>query len=282
MKMHDDELDIDETLVRRLLAGQFPSLSGLPLKPVGAGTAHVMMRLGDDLVVRLPRMAGSTDVELEQRWLPFLAPRLPLPVPVPIGFGAPTSFYPAKWSVQRWLDGDHSFTDQGACAVQLAGFLAALREVGTAGAPAGYRGGRPAAGWEEAVGRGLRDFDVPGGAALWASLTEVPDWDGPPVWTHGDLLPTNLLASGGRLAAVLDFGCAGIGDPACDLMAAWTLFDDEHRPAFRAAAAVDDATWERARAWAFAFGMSAWHYYVTRNPPFAELGRRTVNRVLTS
>jgi aminoglycoside phosphotransferase (APT) family kinase protein len=127
----------------------------------------------------------------------------------------------------------------------------------------------------------LRDLDVPGGAAFWERSRAVPDWGGPPVWTHGDLLPANLLATGGRLAAVLDFGCAGVGDPACDLMPAWTLFDDESRPVFRAAASADDATWERGRAWAFAFGLSAWHYYVVRDPPFAELGRRTVNRVLT-
>ncbi|MEV6847581.1 aminoglycoside phosphotransferase family protein [Actinoplanes sp. NPDC051411] len=281
MKMHDDELDIDDGLVRRLLRAQFPQWAGLPLKPVGAGTAHVMMRLGDDLVVRLPRQATSTDVELEQRWLPVLAPRLPLPVPVPVGFGAAPEDYPARWSVQSWLDGDHDFTDLRSCALQLASFLTALRQVSPAGAPDGYRGGRPT-GWDDAVRRGLRDLDVPGGAAFWERSWDVPGWAGPKVWTHGDLLPTNLLASGGRLAAVLDFGCAGAGDPACDLMPAWTLFDDASRPVFRSAADVDDATWERGRAWAFAFGISAWHYYAGRNPPFAELGRRTVNHVLTS
>jgi aminoglycoside phosphotransferase (APT) family kinase protein len=279
VKMHDDELDIDEALVRRLLSEQFPRWGGLPLTPFGAGTDHVMMRLGDDLVVRLPRREAKA-IELEQRWLPFLAPRLPLPVPVPIGFGEPSPEYPARWSVQQWLDGDHDFTDLPACATRLASFLTALREVDTAGAPAGYRGGRPAD-WTGAVEAGLRDFDVPGGAALWAAQAELPGWDGPPVWTHGDLLPTNLLAVGGRLAAVLDFGCAGVGDPACDLMPAWTLFDDESRPVFREAVDVDDATWERGRAWAYAFGVSAWHYYVRRNPPFSELGHRTVNRVLT-
>jgi aminoglycoside phosphotransferase (APT) family kinase protein len=286
VRMHDDELDIDEALVRRLLRAQFPRWADRPLRPVGAGTENLMFRLGGDLVVRLPRRPGSTDVELEQRWLPVLAPRLPLPVPVPAGFGEPTSYYPAKWSVQHWLDGDHHFTDLRACAAQLAGFLRALREIGIAGAPPGYRGGRPTGsddtGWDGAVRRGLRDLDVPGGAAFWEASRDVPDWDGPPVWTHGDLLPTNLLAAGGRLAAVLDFGCAGVGDPACDLMPAWTLFDDRSRPVFREAAGADDATWERGRAWAFAFGLSAWHYYVVRNPPFAELGRRTVNRVLTN
>jgi aminoglycoside phosphotransferase (APT) family kinase protein len=240
-----------------------------------------MMRLGDDLVVRLPRRSARiTTIELEQRWLPFLAPQLPLPVPVPVGFGRPSADFPVGWSVLRWLDGDHEFTDLPGCATQLATFLAALWKVKTAGAPAGYRGGRPT-NWTEAVEAALRDFDVPGGAALWKASLELPSWDGPPVWTHGDLLPTNLLASGGRLAAVLDFGCAGVGDPACDLMAAWTLFDDESRAVFRAGLDVDDATWERGRAWAFAFGMSAWHYYPVRNPPFSLLGRTTVNRTLT-
>jgi aminoglycoside phosphotransferase (APT) family kinase protein len=268
-------------LVRRLLREQFPQWAGLALRPAGAGTVHVMMRLGDDLVVRLPRRPGSTDVELEQRWLPVLAPRLPLPVPVPVGFGEPTSYYPARWSVQRWLDGDHEFTDLRSSAVRLARFLTALRAVDTTGAPAGYRGGR-ATGWDDAVQQGLRDLDVPGGREFWRESADVPDHRGLPLWTHGDLLPTNMLASGGRLAAVLDFGCAGTGDPACDLMPAWTLFDDVSRPVFREAAGADDAMWERGRAWAFAFGLSAWHYYVDRDPPFSELGRRTVNRVLTN
>jgi aminoglycoside phosphotransferase (APT) family kinase protein len=127
----------------------------------------------------------------------------------------------------------------------------------------------------------LRDLDVPGGADLWAAALRLPPWAGPPVWTHGDLLPTNLLADGGRLAAVLDFGCAGVGDPACDLMPAWTLFDAASRDVFRAALDFDDATWERGRAWAFAMGIGAWHYYPVTNPSFASLGRETVNRTLT-
>jgi aminoglycoside phosphotransferase (APT) family kinase protein len=279
--MHDDELEVDAGLVRRLLEEQFPQWAGRALTPVGAGTDNVMMRLGDDLVVRLPRRARQVaTIEREQRWLPVLAPRLPLPVPEPIGRGRPAAYYPAPWSVQRWLAGDHDFTDLRACASQLACFLTALRRVEVTGAPAGYRGG-PAAGWDGLVRGGLRDLDVPGGAALWADALRLPAFDGPPVWTHGDLLPGNLLASGGRLAAVLDFGCAGIGDPACDLMPAWTLFDQGSRAVFRAAVGADDAAWERGRAWAFAFGIAAWHYYPVRNPPFAELGRHTVGQTLT-
>jgi aminoglycoside phosphotransferase (APT) family kinase protein len=136
MKMHDDELDIDAGLVRRLLREQFPEWAGRPLKPVGAGTDNVMMRLGDDLVVRLPRRSARiTTIELEQRWLPFPAPQLPLPVPVPVGFGRPSADFPVGWSVLRWLDGDHEFTDLPGCAAQLATFLAALWKVNTA-APA--------------------------------------------------------------------------------------------------------------------------------------------------
>jgi aminoglycoside phosphotransferase (APT) family kinase protein len=281
VKMHDDELDVTPEVVRRLLRGQFPHWADRPLTPVGAGTDNVMMRLGDDLVVRLPRRAArTTTIEFEQRWLPLLAPRLPLPIPAPLGLGRPSADYPGPWSVQRWLPGDHRFTDLPGCASQLARFLTALSGVETAGAPAGYRGGS-ASGWDGLVRAALRDLDVPGGEDLWAAALRLPAWDRPPVWTHGDLLPTNLLAAGGRLAAVLDFGCAGLGDPACDLMPAWTLFDPASRPVFRAALDVDDATWERGRAWAFAFGIAAWHYYPVTNPSFARLGRRTVNQTLT-
>src|SRR5262245_60516871 len=95
---------------------------------------------------------------------------------------------------------------------------------------------------------GLVDTDAL--TAVWeAALAAAPAWDGQPVWVHGDLTPGNLLAVDGRLSAVIDFGCLGAGDPAIDLMVAWTFLPADARTVFRAALAVDDATWARGRGW---------------------------------
>ena len=271
---------ISEPEVRRLVAEQFPQWAHLPLTPAPAGTDHMMFRLGDALVVRLPRPGhADTAIAKEHRWLPVLAPALPLDVPEPVGLGRPTPEHPAPWSVYRWLDGDHDLSDLPHAAVALGRFVAALSRVDPADAPPAYRGG-PVKSWDDGVRAALRDLPAPGAAELWDAALRLPQWDGPPVWTHSDLLPTNLLARDGRLSAVIDFACAGVGDPASDLMAAWTVFDAGTRPLFRAQLDVDDATWERGRAWALAFGLSAWHYYPTRDPSFAELGRRTVEQTL--
>lgn len=280
MKLHDGEADIDTTLVRSLLAAQFPQWAALPLRPVAtAGTEHMLYRLGDDLVVRLPRLSGDGLVA-EHRWLRWLAPQLPLEIPSPVALGRPGPGYPLPWSVYRWLDGDHEITDLRQAAVDLGGFLAALWRADPDGGPPAYRGGTYA-GWDEGVRNALRDLDAPGAGEIWSAALQLPRPDRPPVWVHSDLLPTNLLARGGRLHAVIDFGCAGIGDRACDLMPAWALFDAASRPVFRDRVDVDDLTWARGRAWALAFGLAAWHYYPVSNPSFAELGRRTVNQVLT-
>ncbi|GIM94898.1 aminoglycoside phosphotransferase family protein [Paractinoplanes toevensis] len=283
MRLHDGELDISEDLVRRLVDTQFPAWAGRPLRPVpAAGTDNVMFRLGGDLVVRLPRMPHSAgNVAKEQRWLPYLAPLLPLAVPAPVGLGRPAPGYPLPWSIYEWRPGDHRMGDMTAAAAALGDFVAALQAVPVPpDAPAAYRGGsyRGSDGYVREV---LGDLGVPGAAALWDAGLQLPGWDRPPVWVHSDLLPTNVLYRHGRLDAVIDFGCAGVGDPACDLMAAWALFDPAARQVFRARLTVDDATWERGRAWALLCGLGAWHYYDTLKPEFAALGRRIVNQTLT-
>ncbi|GIF22272.1 aminoglycoside phosphotransferase (APT) family kinase protein [Actinoplanes tereljensis] len=283
MKLHDDELDISADLVRGLVDEQFPAWAGRPLRAVpAAGTDNVMFRLGDDLVVRLPRMPRSAgNVVKEQRWLPYLAPFLPLAVPAPVGLGRPAAGYPMPWSVYAWRPGDHRMGDSVAAATALGDFVAALQAAPVpADAPAAYRAGNYQKS-DAYVREALGDLDVPGAAALWDAGLELPGWERAPVWVHSDLLPTNVLYRDGRLDAVIDFGCAGVGDPACDLMAAWALFDPAARQVFRNRLAVDDATWERGRAWALLFGLGAWHYYDTLKPEFAALGRRTVNQTLT-
>jgi aminoglycoside phosphotransferase (APT) family kinase protein len=281
VKLHDGEVDISGMLVRKLLEAQFPQWAGLPLAPVpAAGTDNIMFRLGEDLVVRLPRRPGST-IRKEHRWLPWLAPHLPLTIPSPVALGRPGEGYPLEWAISRWLPGSHDIADLPGAAAALGDFVAAMQRIEVPpDAPPAYRGGSYK-GADESVRAALRDFDLPEVSAVWGAALELPDPNRRRVWLHSDLLPPNLLADDGHLHAVIDFGCLGVGDPAGDLMPAWTVFDEDTRPIFRQRLNPDDETWERGRAWAIVFGLGAWHYYVRKNPPFAELGRRTVNQVLT-
>ncbi|MFH0518352.1 aminoglycoside phosphotransferase family protein [Streptomyces sp. M41] len=295
-KMHADELDIDETLVARLVAEQFPRWAGLPVVRVeSAGTDNAMYRLGADMVVRLPRLPGGAhQVRREQQWLPRLAPRLPLEVPLPLGLGEPGAGYGLPWGVYRWLDGDNAhdmpFTRPLDAAAELGRFTAALRAVDATGGPASFRGD-PVARHDGPVRAAIRDLGAVGmldarlATALWEETLRLPQWAAAPVWLHADLLPGNLLTRAGRLTAVIDFGGLGVGDPAADTIAAWAVFDAGAREVFRAAAGLDDTTWARGRGWALCFGLTAEHYYGERcgngtNPVLAEVARRTVGEVL--
>jgi aminoglycoside phosphotransferase (APT) family kinase protein len=124
----------------------------------------------------------------------------------------------------------------------------------------------------------MLDTDV--ATAAWEAALQAPVWQGKAVWLHGDLHPGNLLVEQGRLTAVIDFGTLGVGDPACDLMVAWTLLSAENRDLFRAALTVDDATWARGRGWALSFGLIAFAYYLDTNPVLAAISRRAIDEVL--
>jgi aminoglycoside phosphotransferase (APT) family kinase protein len=274
-------------LVERLIAAQFPQWTDLPVAPVRTpGTDNAMYRLGDDLVVRLPRRpGGAAQLERDSRWLPVLAPQLPLPVPAPVAAGRPAHGYPFAWTVGRWLPGEtvEAFTDRRA-ALDLAAFVRALRAVDPAGAPAGYRGGALAdrdAPVRAAIAQLQGELDTAAATVAWERAVAAPAWDGPPTWSHGDLHAGNVLVAGGRVSAVIDFGCAGVGDPACDVMPAWTLLGAAHRDTFRDAVGADDAMWERARGWVLCMGLVALPYYRERDPAFAATARRMLDRALS-
>ncbi|PAZ09654.1 phosphotransferase [Streptomyces sp. SA15] len=293
-KMHADELYLDAALVGRLVADQFPEWAELPVRLVeSAGTDNAMYRLGEDMVVRLPRLpGGARQIDEEHRWLPLLAPHLPLAVPVPLAKGEPGRGYGLRWGVYRWLDGDNAYdvpiVEVADAAVRLGRFVAALRRVDATGGRPSFRGGPVGGGGrDEYVRTAIRDLSADGivdatlATAAWEDILRLPQWDGEPVWLHADLLPGNLVAEDGRLTAVIDFGGLGVGDPAADVMPAWSLFGAETRPLFREAVDVDDMTWARGRGWALCFGLMADHYYRGgKNPALAAVGRRTVSRVL--
>ncbi|WP_433280241.1 aminoglycoside phosphotransferase family protein [Micromonospora sp. CA-244673] len=256
-------VDLDEQLVRRLVAVQFPRWAHLPVAAVDRqGWDNRTFRLGDDLVVRLPSAEGYVPgVAKEDRCLPELARHLPLPVPEPLAVGAPGAGYPYPWSVRRWLPGDTleaaGQVDRPAVARDLGAFLTALRRAPAAGGPAAgrhsfFRGCHPSA-YGDDVEQALRVLggrvDTAACRDVWAhALTSA--WPGPPVWFHGDVAVGNLLVAGGRLSAVIDFGTCGVGDPACDLVPAWTWFVGPERQVFREAVGLPDDAWRRARGWA--------------------------------
>ncbi|MFI6832048.1 aminoglycoside phosphotransferase family protein [Kribbella sp. NPDC050241] len=291
-KLHDDEVDIDASLVARLLAEQFPSWAGLPIRVVeSSGTDNVTFRVGDDLAVRLPRTAGNQgQVEKDLTWMPRLAPHLPLAVPEPLAIGVPAADYPFTWGVYRWLEGEPFRLDQldpAAAARDMANFIHRLQTVDTTGAPVPpddpFSRGTPLAPRDELFRTALdelRDeFDTGLVLAAWeASLAAT--WDGTPTWIHGDLMPGNVLVADGKLSAVIDFGTAWVADPAGDLLAAWYLFDAGSRQAFRDAMGVDQDTWVRARGWVLSLELIAIPYYRTRNPDAVRDGQEFIAGLL--
>jgi aminoglycoside phosphotransferase (APT) family kinase protein len=286
--LHADEIPIDLPLVRALVDASFPDLAPLPLRPLDAtGSTNALFRLGDDLLVRLPRQpGGSATIDKEVRWLPVVGPPLPVVVPEVVAVGRPGFGYDERWSLVRWLEGRHPAPadrdppDEPArteLASDLAGVVRALRRVPVppeALADPGlrwYRGEPVTVLADEirgAIDRSRRipglDLDLEAVSAVWddAMSAAGPTRQCPePRWLHGDLVAENLLVTDHGLSAVLDFGALSVGDPTVDLTAAWELLDPTARATFRDLVDVDDSTWEQARAWALAMGMMTFPYY---------------------
>ncbi|GLV83261.1 aminoglycoside phosphotransferase [Streptomyces lavendulae subsp. lavendulae] len=273
---------------------RFPRWARLPLRPVGpAGSDHVIFRLGDGLSVRLPRHEGAAgQAQKEAEWLPRLAPHLPLTVPTPVAVGEPAFGYPWPWAVSRWIDGEvatvEALGDSTETAVRLAGFLRALQSCAPpdaseadgradlTGEPLGDRDRDT----REAIAATGDRFGAKAMTRLWEAAIEAPGRHRPAVWFHGDFHTGNLLTTGGRIGAVIDFGGLGTGDPAPDLTIAFTLMPPRSRHAFRTALGVDDATWARGRGWALATGLNAHTAYAATSPRIAARTTRQITQAL--
>ena len=284
---------IDAALARRLIDSQFPQWSELPITAVEVdGWDNRTFRLGSELTVRLPSGEWyAKQVDKEQRWLPLLAPRLPLPIPTPVARGAPGCGFPYPWSVYRWLAGElasrATVADLPTFATALAGFLNALARVDATGGPGPgehnfYRGGPLATYADETVEAidALGD-EVPRDAVerVWEHAMGT-SWDRDPVWFHGDVAVGNLLVRDGRLGAVIDFGTSGVGDPACDTVIAWTFLSGRSRARFRALLDVDAATWSRGRGWGLWKALITLVGHLERGAPEAALARRDIAEIL--
>ncbi len=281
-KMHHDEIDHSVELVRQLLVAQHPQWADLPITAVDStGTDNALYRLGDHLVARLPLRPSSTKpIDKEHRWLPVLAPLLPLAIPVPLARCAPTEIYPWTWSVYPWFDGVDATTaplDLERAAVDLAAFMRVLHSLDPTGGPvpsrANFGRGVPLADRDrmtrEAIAACAGLVDTAAVSALWEEALHAPVWDRAPAWVNGDIASGNLLVQEERLTAVIDWGGLGVGDPAVDLIVAWELFDGPSRDRFRHELDVDDAMWARGRGWALSTAVMALPYYQDTNPYMA-------------
>lgn len=285
--LHDDEITLDTEQVRQLLRAQKPQWADLPLTPAGAGTDNTMLRLGDDLLLRLPRRPSTAaDVAKEQRWLPRLAPHLPLEIPTPVAQGASQDDYPFPWSVYRWIEGSEpgpdTVTDWARLGADLAGFIRALHSVDLMGATSQDPGlhwyrceplAQLADAGREAI-QELRDgppldidLDLDAVAARWEHVVDVPDPVRPPSWLHSDLRAANLLVRDGHLCAVVDFGALSVGNPTAEHAACWDL-PPQGRVAYRETLGLDEATWQRAQGWALLPSLTGATYYRDTWPEF--------------
>ncbi|MBW5481888.1 phosphotransferase [Streptomyces bambusae] len=290
--MHADEAETDEDLVRRLLRGQFPQWADLPVRRLeSGGTVNAIYRVGTGLTVRLPLTAGGAGtLEQEAYWLPRLAPLVPVPVPEVVGLGQAAEGYPWGWAVHRWIDGEVLVEGRADAPEQLArdlaAFVTALRGAELGAGPPAHRGEPLAAADAEtrAAIEELRHtdepFDADAALAAWEEALAAPGWTGEPRWIHSDLMPSNLLGAGGRLAAVIDFGTAGLGDPAVDLIPAWNLLPPAARQVFREAVDADDAAWARGRGWALSMAVIQLPYYRRTNPVISANARYVIRQVL--
>jgi aminoglycoside phosphotransferase (APT) family kinase protein len=299
--MTEPQIEITMELLHALLEEQHPDLAGLALREVVGGWDNQMWRLGGELAVRLPRTERAPDLQRkERRWLPVLAPRLPLPVPIPIRFGEPSARFPKPWTVTTWVPGeplDRASISRGDDAADaLAGFLRALHMEAPSEAPASLdRGAHPrdcTDGFERflhAVDLDRIPFDAQDIREIWDAAVAAPAWQGPPVWVHGDLHPANIVVEEGTLAGVIDFGDMFAGDPAWDLAAAWLLLPSGAISRFfEVYESADEASMRRARGLAalkslflIHMGQNGDRGLTGGKPSWGPAGRSALERVLT-
>ena len=291
-KLHPNEADISISLVSDLLNEQFPQWSNLPIHLITAsGTDNALFKLGDDFVVRLPRMEGAmAQISQDRTWLPKLASKLPVVIPEQMALGEPSAEYPFSWSVYRWIGGETADIDSlpqpEQTAGALASFIKSLRAIDPTNGPMeGYRG-RPVHlrdQWtRESINELANLIDTQKAIRIWEETIEAADWDGPPTWFHGDLMPGNLLFEDDKLKAIIDWGVMGVGDPAIDLIVAWFLLPPPSRAIFREEMGVSEDEWLRGRGWALSIAAGYIPYYRHTQLPGVGYCRRALIEILNA
>lgn len=287
--MYDDKFSVDKKLVSNLLKQQCPNFAKLPIAKVKHyGTDNIIFRIGETYAIRFPKIDyADAQIEKEQIWLPKFKDHLPLTIPVPIKIGKPSEDFPYHWYVYQWIKGVDAYneplSDFNQLAKDLSQFIKALWKVNTSNAPLSRRGvslKTQDTFVHEAIYNLKDKIDINTIARIWQSCLEVSDWNKSPVWLHADLLPSNLLLQNNKLHAVIDFGLMGIGDPACDLIPAWCLFDTNSRIIFKEYLGVDEDTWVRGKGWALSIALIIIPYYLNTNPVLVSVARRIINEII--
>lgn len=290
VKMHENEFEVDEDLVRALLKSQCPHWANLSLKAVlSSGTDNALFRLGTDYVVRLPRIDWAAEsIDKEYEWVPKISQFLKIPISKPLFKGNPNKHYPWPWIVAKWNEGGNPKFEQKneyeLLAKDMAYFLNELHEIKLANGPSSRRGTplkKLDVDTRKAIDELAGEIDIQSVTALWDQLSSAPSWNKNLVWIHGDFLPGNILVQNNRLSAVIDFSDVGIGDPACDLIIAWSLFGSHSRKIFRESLKnIDEDMWARGRGWALSIALIMLPYYKNSNPVLTSLARRMIENVL--
>lgn len=294
-RLHDDQISCDVGLVRRLLEAFCPQWAQLPLTPVAStGTDHYIYRLGEALCVRVPmRPSAALQLASEVQWLERIARVLPVAAPDILFAGVASALLPWPWSVRRWVAGRviDATANLGASdlADDLGAIIRALRTVDPAGIPPpgphNFGRGCPLAERDQVTRAALAQLPPgldPGQLAkVWAEALAAPLHEGPGVVVHGDINRGNLvLDPDGRVAGLLDWGGMAAGDPAVDLMCAWTVLDGPTRTALLQQLAPTEALWHRARGWALSVAALQWPYYHASNPALADRALMVLRSVL--
>tara|TARA_R110002050_G_scaffold118195_4_gene235498 strand:- start:13881 stop:14768 length:888 start_codon:yes stop_codon:yes gene_type:complete len=287
--MHKNEAKINIDIVKDLVYLQFPKWKKEPIKEVThSGTDNIVYKLGKDRCIRFPRTKqGEYQIKEEQKWLPKLRPELPLNTPRLIDIGKPDNNYPYVWSIYDWIEGaeayDNKPIDLNDTAKLLANFINSLHKISAKFAPQARRG-LPLISQNDDVQQAILDlkslYDPKAIASLWKNCLQAPEWHKPGVWLHGDLLPSNLIVKEGKLHGIIDFGLFGKGDPACDLIPAWCLFDAASRETFKDHLNIDENTWTRGRGWALSIALIIIPYYTQTNPKLVSIAKNMIDQIL--
>lgn len=286
--MHKDEIIVNEHMVQKLINEQFPQYTDLPIRKVNStGTVNAIYMLGEEYYVRLPRLNwASSSLHREWHILPIVSKHVTITVPEVIGKGSPNADYPLSWAIYRWIRGEifgHSYINEAEAATALARFITELHSIKTI-SDAPHAGRKPLRELNEITINAILDCktDINGEKALklWRGLIDIEPWNGNRVWIHADLLKPNLIVNNGKLAAIIDFGSAGVGDPAFDAVAAWTVLSSETRALFKTLLNFDEHAWLRAKAYALHQAALIIPYYRESNPAFACQAMNTIDNIL--